>query len=118
MSSAFYNSSARTSLPCHMSLAILNQPSQIFDFPVIAAGQVAVISTRDVLAANKDGAGGGSGGVAKMFSAVGDSDSLLEDVLRNMQQRRSSGAIDATDALLDDALKAIELKGGGSGDLD
>ncbi len=56
--------------------------------------------------------------MAKMFSAVGNSDSMLEEVLRSMQQRRSSGTTEATEALLDDALKAIELKGGGSGDLD
>lgn len=118
MSSAWGTSLARASLPRHLSRPILNQPSQMFEFPVIVAGQVAVISTRDVLAANKHGAGGGSGGAAKIFSAVGDSDLLLEDVLRSMQQRRSSGATEDTDALLDDALKAIELKGGGSGDLD
>jgi hypothetical protein len=79
---------------------------------------VAVISTRDVLAANKDDSGGGGGSAAKILSAAGDGDSLLEDVLRSMQQRHSSGATDATDALLDDALKALQLRGGGSGDLD
>ncbi len=82
---------------------------QIFTFPVIAAGEVAVISTRDILISN----GGGS-------TVAEHSDVILQEALRSMGLKPASAADDSTemDTLLDDALKSVVCKGGSSSDLD
>jgi hypothetical protein len=92
---------------------------QIFDFPVIAAGEVAVISTRDVLFSD----GGGS-------STAAGREAILQEAMQSLHLK-SAGADDdadnddaaqaaaaADDALLDDALRALDSRSSGCSDLD
>jgi hypothetical protein len=74
---------------------------------VIAADQVAVISTRDVLLSH-----GGNPTAATR-------DIILQEALQSMQMQSANVADDAAarDAILSDALKALDCKGNGS-DLD
>jgi hypothetical protein len=83
---------------------------QIFDFPVIAANEVAIISTRDVLEA-KVTAGSRLGDRSNVSC-----DKLLDDALQSLQLARAQQETvsDAADALLDSALEALD----GSSDLD
>ena len=96
---------------------------QIFDFPVIAAGEVAVISTRDILVCNGGGGGGGGGGGdggGGRETVAEHSDLILQEALRSMGLQSASACDDttATDTLLEDALKSVACKGGSSSSSD